>query len=190
MGWTQEFRAELMGVVTHYGESFPGEAETIRPVQEFLRETENVDLLFARKNFVGHITGSGFVLSRAGRVLLIHHCALDRFLQPGGHVDRDETPLEAARREVAEETGLHGLELLSCSDFLTPWDVDSHEIPAKPKRGEPAHVHHDFRYLFRYSGEEDAVRANESEVRAYRWADLREMAQMPEFVRVVGKLSS
>ncbi len=44
----------------------------------------------------------------SGRVLLIHHRRLDTWLPVGGEVEAGETPLEAARRELEEETGLDG----------------------------------------------------------------------------------
>ena len=44
----------------------------------------------------------------AGRVLLIAHERLATWLPVGGEVEPGETPLEAARRELLEETGLHG----------------------------------------------------------------------------------
>lgn len=43
-----------------------------------------------------------------GEVLLVHHRRLDRWLPVGGEVEAGETPLEAARRELHEETGLEG----------------------------------------------------------------------------------
>jgi 8-oxo-dGTP diphosphatase len=43
-----------------------------------------------------------------GAVLLIHHKRLGTWLPVGGELEPDETPLEAAARELREETGLEG----------------------------------------------------------------------------------
>jgi len=91
----------------------------------------------------GHVTASGLVLADdGGAVLLVFHARLRRWLQPGGHLEPgDATLTEAARREVAEETGIvvHG-------DAPRLVGVDVHEIPAA--RGEPAHRHHDLMFRF------------------------------------------
>ncbi len=42
------------------------------------------------------------------RLLLIKHKRLDKWLPPGGELEPHETPLEAAIRELREETGLEG----------------------------------------------------------------------------------
>ncbi|MES2644628.1 MAG: NUDIX domain-containing protein [Myxococcota bacterium] len=44
----------------------------------------------------------------AGRVLLIRHKRLGTWLPVGGELEPGETPLEAARRELFEETGFVG----------------------------------------------------------------------------------
>lgn len=43
-----------------------------------------------------------------GRTLVIFHKRLRKWLPPGGEIHPGETPLEAARRELFEETGLTG----------------------------------------------------------------------------------
>lgn len=43
-----------------------------------------------------------------GRILLVRHKRLGTFLPVGGEVEPGETPLEAAARELREETGLEG----------------------------------------------------------------------------------
>jgi 8-oxo-dGTP pyrophosphatase MutT (NUDIX family) len=44
----------------------------------------------------------------AGAILLVQHKRLARWLPVGGEIEPGETPLEAARRELFEETGLVG----------------------------------------------------------------------------------
>ena len=41
-----------------------------------------------------------------GRILLIHHRKLDKWLALGGHIELDEDPEQAALREAKEESGL------------------------------------------------------------------------------------
>lgn len=43
-----------------------------------------------------------------GKTLLIRHRRLGLWLPPGGEIHPEETPLEAAARELREETGLVG----------------------------------------------------------------------------------
>ncbi len=49
---------------------------------------------------------AGGILIEGDKVLLIKHKKLGKWLYPGGHVEENETPREAAEREFLEETGL------------------------------------------------------------------------------------
>ena len=54
-----------------------------------------------------HFCASAFVINPKDKtILLVKHRKFDRWLQPGGHIEDDETPEEAATREVFEETGI------------------------------------------------------------------------------------
>lgn len=116
------------------------------------------DAPFARTSFTpGHVTASAYVLDPSGGLLMIFHDKLQRLLQPGGHVEaEDDTVLAAAMREVTEETHITALEPVGQGLF----DVDVHTIPARTKpahKAEPAHDHHDVRFLFRTTQTEAAA---------------------------------
>jgi 8-oxo-dGTP pyrophosphatase MutT (NUDIX family) len=115
----------------------------------------------------GHFTASGFVVSPDRlSLLLVHHAKLEKWLQPGGHVETDDADVEsAARREVVEEAGLSDLESLGLLD------VDIHRFP---KRGdEPAHDHLDVRFGYVAGSTEVSTGDGTTEV---RWFPLQEVA--------------
>jgi 8-oxo-dGTP pyrophosphatase MutT (NUDIX family) len=82
-----------------------------------------------------HLTASAFVVSSRG-LILHRHRRLDKWLQPGGHVDEGEGPEAAALRETLEETGLVARHV----DPVELFHVDVHPGP----RG---HTHYDLRYV-------------------------------------------
>jgi 8-oxo-dGTP pyrophosphatase MutT (NUDIX family) len=123
-----------------------------------------------RATFPGHVTTSAIVLSPDhAQVLLIDHVVIGRWLQPGGHYEPAEFFHQSAAREAVEETGVAGL-------ALHPWHrggdlpfaIDSHDVPGKPSRDEPAHIHHDLQYLF-LADPAAALVAQEDEVHAAAW---------------------
>jgi 8-oxo-dGTP pyrophosphatase MutT (NUDIX family) len=112
-----------------------------------------------------HLTASAVVLGPKG-VLLHRHKRLGIWLQPGGHIDLDESPWEAARREATEETGVD-LRWLSSSPYPPPLaHVDVH--PAAK-----GHIHLDLRYLLAPTGDDrpDPPAGESQEVLWFRWDD-------------------
>lgn len=121
-----------------------------------------------RSNLAGHLTASAFVTDRERRhLLLIHHKALGRWLQPGGHADGDPDLLAVARREVREETGLDALHPVTAH----PFDLDIHPIPER--KGIPAHLHYDVRFLFE-ADRGSALQGDEREVHGAAWVPLND----------------
>src|SRR4051794_16189927 len=118
----------------------------------------------ARQYWPGHITCTALVLHpQKPRVLLIHHHRLNRWLLPGGHVEKIDASLDAvAAREALEETHVeldHG-----SAPFLA--GIDVHGIP--PKQREPFHLHHDLIWCFRAASEQFETTEEAPEV---TWAD-------------------
>lgn len=115
----------------------------------------------------GHFTASGFVVSPDGSsLLLVHHRRIGRWLQPGGHIDPgDASPIEAAGREVVEETGV-GVRPIS-DDLI---DLDIHPVPARAP--EPLHEHFDLRFAFRALDAELVVDDEVIDAIWVRWSKL------------------
>lgn len=113
-------------------------------------------------------------------------------MPPGGHIDADETPEEAARRECKEETGLD-VEILDDAqpDLFTgnsaegamlkkPIAMLLEEIPASVERGEPAHQHMDFLFLARPLDESQVLELAREEADNMRWFTKDEVAELNE----------
>ncbi|AVS70001.1 NUDIX hydrolase [Paracidovorax avenae] len=135
--------SDLGYIVDEYLREYPSESGALLPLTEQLSRGGDITL---RSASPGHVTASGIVLSHDA-VLLVFHPYLKRWLQPGGHVESSEAPLDAAIREVREETGIATLAHPWHFRAGIPLDIDIHAIPENPAKGEPAHMHFDFRYL-------------------------------------------
>lgn len=117
----------------------------------------------------GHFTVSGFVVHPAGdRLLLVHHARLGIWVQPGGHVDPgDRSLLEAAQREIVEETGLDRVRPVAAGLI----DIDIHRFG--PSGDQPEHLHFDLRFGFVAEIEDLAPN---TEVLEAVWVDLAGLA--------------
>ena len=155
-------------------------ADARRHAENVLKFIASETRPWSRATLAGHLTASAWVLdSTRTYAVLIHHRKLNRWLQPGGHIDDADTSWRAAaQREVTEETGLGTFVAPLDADEL--FDVDVHPIPAR--KDEHAHFHYDLRFLF--VADVDAaldgqLQLNTDEAHDGRWFRLIDLANDP-----------
>lgn len=132
-------RSDLARRLADHEPSDEAEAESLVAVRRLLAVPD----AFSSAFFVpGHVTASAFVVHPTqDSVALLLHSKIGKWLQPGGHIEReDESVVGAALREVFEEIGAGTVD--------EPWlcDVDVHVFPARAD--VPQHLHHDVRVAF------------------------------------------
>ena len=132
-----------------------------------------------------HFTASVWILSsgKPKKMLLVHHKKYNLWLQPGGHVEEFENPIETAVREVKEETGL---DIGFLFDEIKTIDHDGSLIPspdfiieeAIPAHGEePKHYHTDLMYVVNV--DEQELKPNKHESQEAGWFTKEEILDLP-----------
>ncbi len=155
-----DFRVKLEQSLDFFKQEHPAQASVADKMLLFLRSTPDC---FERSHKEGHFTGSAWLVNPAGdKALLTLHRKLKRWMQTGGHADGDPNLLAVALREATEESGIGGI----CPVSEKIFDIDIHEIPARPATGEAAHLHYDVRYLLR-APHEDFCISDESDALAW-----------------------
>jgi len=140
---------------------------------------QNGAALADRTTVPGHLTGSALVVDAdGGRILVMLHAKLHRWLQPGGHADGDHELAGVALKEATEETGIEGLAVL-----VPAVDIDIHPVDHGDALGE--HLHLDLRFVV--VAPPGAVESANQESLALAWVtpvELEEMADEEGLVRL------
>lgn len=123
-----------------------------------------------------HFTATVYIVND-GATALHDHRRLRITIPPGGHVDRDELPHEAAIRECREETGLEAT-ILPVRDPPTVETDTGHPLP-QPRRqmlydidvhdGRVAHQHVDHIYYATVSSRDITPTDGEASADAWKW---------------------
>lgn len=152
--------------------------------------TENTVYTFTV--MIRHFTATAFIIDSQKRTLLLWHKKLQRWMPAGGHVDPNETPEDAAKRECKEETNLD-VEIVGeeQSDLFLGNPIEGRmlkkpiamlleEIPENPITGEAAHQHMDFLFIARPLDESQVVRMTKEESDHIRWFTRDDVATLPD----------
>lgn len=133
--------------------------------ERFLAELDRLSRPYDRDADPVHVTASAIVAGPRGTVLHLHR-RLERWLQPGGHVDAGESPPAAALRETREETGLDAAHP-GAGPALVHLDVHT----------AADHVHLDLRFLLVSPDVEPRPASGESpDVRWFTWEEAEAIA--------------
>ena len=138
-----------------------------------------------------HFTATSVVHRKNGDVLMVFHRKLNCWLCPGGHIEEDERPDEAALREIFEETGLRA-KLISAEK---PWvQEDEHAVQLCqpmcileeriPDREMGFHAHLDFVYRAIVEGEPVLNERESTDIRFFS-PEMIEQTPMYDNVRSV-----
>jgi 8-oxo-dGTP pyrophosphatase MutT (NUDIX family) len=159
--------SDISGALSAYLERYPDEAAELSEPMDLLRRGEN----FAyRRTWPMHVT-VGALLVRDAEILLVEHRAYGLTLQPGGHLEPiDTTLIDAAVRELTEETGLDPGTVVPASP--TPIYVEYGKVPPRPAKDEPEHYHLDIGYSFFATTQADVGDIQVSEVTGAAWYPL------------------
>lgn len=185
-------KADIKNILQQFNALYPN--DDTQEVLQFITTCSENSSLYDRKNYIGHITASAVIADSQRQLLLVLHRVFNRWMAPGGHVEmNDGSLLHGAVREAIEETGIKetDIEIVSVIDTHpeVPFDIDSHPIPENNRKNEPAHVHHDFRYLFRYIGDGN-LQPDPEETKGAQWISFGELEKISDMHAMLPKLES
>lgn len=155
--------ADVIGLLEGHANEDPVQRDVASRMLEFARTHSDA---LVRTCADAHFTGSALVVEEGSdRFIVLFHTKLQKWLQPGGHVDGNANMAASALREAIEETGIDGLRVVRPAI-----DLDIHEV--RPP-AEPPHLHLDIRFLV--LAPRGSVPVGNHESREIRWATLADL---------------
>jgi len=149
------------------------EKKTIKEVSEWLEGSNEVYRIQKPDIPPKHLVAYGVVLDiPKKKILLFNHKKSGLFLPSGGHLEKYENPLDAAKRELFEETGITDLILISGTNPDVPFFVTSTETVG------PTAGHTDVDMWFLFLGMEEDISLQKGkdffeEFDGYEWYPLQ-----------------
>ncbi|MET9956404.1 NUDIX domain-containing protein [Streptomyces sp. NPDC006339] len=159
--------SDISDALRSYLERYPDEVEQLSEPLRLLAQGRD---FASRRRFPMHVTIGALLVRDDAEILLIEHLDYGITLQPGGHLEPTDTTLvEAAVRELTEETGVDPRQVSVVSQ--APVYVEYGRVPARPQKAEPEHYHLDIGYAFT-TVRGEVGRIQESEVTGAGWYPL------------------
>ena len=185
----ESLNPQLKKALQDYCQFFQEDPQKFSSIFDLIAKDSNLQ---DRSNMEGHLASQGFLFNKDfTKVLLLHHKSLDIWIQPGGHMDPEDTDLVlATQREVLEETGLSECSYLPVDEVnpLMPIRVVVNDIPSNPKKQEGDHTHIDLAYIFKTENED--INIDPTESNQCKWVSFEEFKKNPRFNQIAQRINS
>lgn len=177
----------LIEMIQNYNPYNPQEEADKVSFLQFLSSQEDVS---TRKNLMGHLTASAWIINRNGnKALMVYHNIYNSWSWTGGHSDGELNLLEVAIKEAKEETGI---------ELITPYFKDIFSLEVLNVEGHikrnhyvSSHLHYNVTYLL-IADDTQQVTHNPEENADVKWFDLEaavEESSEPYMKMIYSKLN-